>query len=99
MGNFDAFLTSPDGYFRLNAEDQFPWAASSTHSVWYALLTVEDGKPVKYGFTSGNNQKAKLRELLLQLDGTEAILLGVWNGQYGTSLFALDPKIAIAKLG
>lgn len=99
MSKFESFLSGTDGYFRKNAEDQFPWASSATHSVWYALMTVEDGKIVNYGFTSGNNQKAKLRELLLQLDQTDAMLLGVWTGQYGTSLFILDTKIAIAKLG
>jgi hypothetical protein len=98
MSKFAEFISDVDGYFRVNSEDQFPWAMSGTHAVWYALLTVEDGKIVKYGFTSGNNQKAKLRELLIRLEGTESMLLGVWNGQYGTSLFVLDAKIAVAKL-
>ena len=40
------------------------------------------------GFTSANGQRACLRNLLLNLNGTEAILFGVWSGQYSTSLLS-----------
>jgi hypothetical protein len=43
MGKLDEFLTGKSGYFRENEEDNFPWT-SKEQSVWYALMTVEDGK-------------------------------------------------------
>jgi hypothetical protein len=102
MGMFDLFLyrhTNVHGYFREGAEAEFPWSDTSK-AVWYAVLTVEDGRIRRYGFTAATGQKAALRNLLLNLKdtGIEAILLGVWTGGYSTSLFILDFDIAIARL-
>jgi hypothetical protein len=98
MGKFDAFLADGvHGYFRHGAEDEFPWS-STAKSVWYAVVTVENGRIHSYGFTAARSQRAKLRELLQTRGETEAMLLGVWTGQYGTHLFVLDIDIALKRL-
>lgn len=99
MGKLDKFLSGVNGYFEDGREDDFPWD-STGKGVWYSLLVVENKKLVKYGFTSAKGQKKNLVEALKSLLGNdEAMLLGVWNGQYSTSLFELDIKKALKKLG
>jgi hypothetical protein len=96
MGALDSFLSGTPGYFRTGEEVAFPWSAAS--GVWYALLVVEDGKIVRYGFTAAKAQKANLRAALEKLGGAEATLLGVWHGRNRTDLFILDIQTAIAHL-
>ncbi len=97
MGSLDSFLTSTPGYFRSGGEEEFPWTATGS-GVWFALLVVEDGMIVRYGFTAAKGQKAKLKEALGKLGGFEALLIGVWTGAHRTDLFVLDIVKALAKL-
>ena len=91
-------IVGQPGYFREGAEDEFPWGRTDK-SVWYAILTVEDGRIERYGFTSSKSNKAGLCSALQQLtEQDEALLLGVWTGQYSTHLFVLDIPKAICKL-
>jgi hypothetical protein len=96
MGTLDSFLSGTPGYFRTGEEAAFPWSATS--GVWYALLVVEDGRIVRYGFTAAKGQKTNLRAALEQLAGAEATLLGVWTGSHRTDLFVLDIPKAITNL-
>lgn len=97
MAKLDKFLGGSTGYFVGNAEDTFPW--DGTRGIWYSLLVCEEGKIEKYGFTSAKYQKENLRLALMEIDpNDDAILMGVWTGQYNTHLFILDIEIAIKKL-
>jgi hypothetical protein len=97
MGLLDEFQSLVPGYFREGEEERFPWSA--TNGVWYALLCVEDGKLVRYGFTSAKGQKAHLMLALRAIPkGSESLLLGIWPGQWGTHLFVLDSQAAKRKL-
>ncbi len=96
MGALDLFLSATPGYFRKAAEEEFPWSATS--GIWFALLAVEEGKIVRYGFTAAKSQKEKMRDALTQLKDMEALLLGVWTGSHRTDLFVLDIPQAIVKL-
>lgn len=98
MGILDSFTSEIQGYFRCNDEESFPWT-SIDRSVWYALITVECGKIVKYGFTSSKSQKQNLYHALIKIDKFEdCLLLGVFNGKYKTDLFVLNIEIAQNKL-
>jgi hypothetical protein len=96
MGALDSFLSSTPGYFRCGEEDAFPWSATS--GVWYALLVIEEGKIVRYGFTAAKGQKANLRAALAKIGRSEALLIGVWTGFHRTDLFVLDIQTAVEKL-
>jgi hypothetical protein len=98
MGKLGKHIAGQPGYFREGAEDEFPWV-STDKGVWYSLFTVEEGRIERYGFTSSKSNKAGLRSALQQLtERDEALLLGVWTGQYATHLFVLDIPRAISKL-
>ena len=98
MGKLDKFLGGCSGYFRSDCEDEFPW--SDTSGIWYSLFVVEDGKIERYGFTSAKGNKETLRLLLKEISpDDDAMLIGVWTGQYNTHLFILDIQKAIEKLG
>ena len=97
MAKLDKFLGGCSGYFRENQEDAFPW--DYTSGIWYSLFVVEDGKIEKYGFTSAKGNKEKMRLLLKEISpNDDAMLIGVWNGQWRTDLFILDIPKAINKL-
>ena len=98
MGKLAKFIGSQPGYFEENREDDFPWEEQD-RIVWYALLLVESGKIIKYGFTPSKSSKRNLIEALKSIEQEdEYLLLGVWTGKYFTSLFILDKDIAIKKL-
>ena len=97
MGKFDKYRADHPGYFEEGRESDFPWHAGSG-SVWYSLLVVEDGKIVRYGFTSAKSSEKALAVLLDNLKEEEAMLLGVWTGNYRTSLFVLDVNKAKKEL-
>lgn len=97
MGKLSAFLSGQPGYFREGGEDEFPWDQTGK-SVWYSLMVVEDGQIQRYGFTASKSGKSGLRSALEALEGAEALLLGVWTGQYSTHLFVLDIPKAVQKL-
>jgi hypothetical protein len=60
---------------------------------------VEEGRIQRYGFTSSKSNKAALCSTLQQLTKSdEALLLGVWTGQYSTHLFVLDIPKAVCNL-
>ena len=90
MGKLSKFVVGQPGYFREKAENEFPWDRSD-RSVWYSLLVVEAGRIERYGFTSSKSNKTALRSTLKELTREdEALLLGVWTGQYSTHLFILN---------
>ena len=97
MGKFDKYRADHPGYFEEGREADFPWHAGSG-AVWYSLLVVEDGKIEKYGFTSAKYSEKALAELIDNIRDEEAMLLGVWTGNYKTSLFILDIKKAKREL-
>jgi hypothetical protein len=98
MGKLSKFIVGQPGYFREGAEDKFPWDCTD-RSVWYSLLVVEAGRIERYGFTSSKSNKTALRSTLEELTREdEALLLGVWTGQYSTHLFILNNEKAIEKL-
>lgn len=98
MGKLSKFIVGQPGYFREGAEEEFPWN-STQKNVWYSLLVVEGGQIERYGFTSSKSNKAGLCSALEELaEGDEALLLGVWTGQYSTSLFILNIPETIRKL-
>ena len=99
MGKLDKFLGGCAGYFRENEENDFPWDAMSGSGVWYSLFVVENGKIETYGFTAAKGSKEKLSIALKEIDPKDdAMLIGVWTGQYNTHLFPLDIQKAIKKL-
>jgi hypothetical protein len=89
------------GWYRLGEEEQFPWGLT-TAVVWYALLLPTlDGPGLvikRVGYKSTTFQKEKLAKDILLEENKNALLLGVWNGQYSTHLFVLDKNIAALKL-
>jgi hypothetical protein len=96
-GKLTNFLTDQPGYFRTDCDD-FPWH-STDRSVWYALLVVENGEIVRYGFTSSKSSKKGLCDAIRSLNAKdEVLLLGIWNGQYSTHLFVIDPAVALEHL-
>lgn len=97
MGKLSAFVSGHPGYFREGAEEEFPWEQTDK-SVWYSLLVVEEGRIERYGFTASKSSKANLRCALEKAIAEEALLLGVWTGQYSTHLFVLNISTAIKKL-
>ncbi len=98
MGNLSRFLLSVPGYFREGAEEEFPWSTTGG-AVWFALLVVENGKIEKYGFTASKSGKKALTSALQALSADhEALLIGVWTGQYRTDLFILKTDKALAQL-
>lgn len=98
MGHLDSFVSEVQGYYRYNDEASFPWA-STDRSVWYTLITIENSKIQKYGFTSGKMQKFNLLQALLKADDcNDVLLLGIWTGKYRTDLFVLELDIAMSKL-
>ena len=99
MGKLDKLLGGCGGYFREDEENDFPWDSRSGSGVWYSLFVVENGKIEKYGFTAAIGSKKKLSLALKEMGANdEAMLIGVWTGQYNTHLFPLDIQKAIKKL-
>jgi hypothetical protein len=97
-GRLSTFLTEVPGYFRCGEESIFPWHTVES-SVWYSLLTVEEGHICRYGFTSAATGKEALAAALEALEPTdEVLLLGIWTGSHRTDLFVLDPVEALAHL-
>lgn len=93
-GKLAQFLVGVDGHFRVGEEASFPWH-DTDGGIWYALLVVEDGKIRRYGFTSAIDSKEALCDALEALSpGDEALLLGIWTGQYRTDVFVLEPEEA-----
>jgi hypothetical protein len=100
MGKLDKFLGDTPGYFRTGEVMSFPWDASG-RAVWFALFVVENGKIMRYGFTASKSSKRNLihaLRVLIESQETDALLLGVWTGQYSTHLFVLDISKAIDHL-
>lgn len=96
-GKLSRFVAGQPGYFRTDC-DEFPWH-STDRSVWYALLIVENGRIVRYGFTSSKSNKEGLCDALESLMAEdEALLLGVWTGRYSTHLFVIEPGVALEHL-
>lgn len=94
MANLGDFFTG--GYFQVGAEERFPWDASSGGGVWYALFTTTGA----VGYTSSLTDKKALIDAIecQSADGKLPMLIGIWTGQYNTSLFPLDPRIASEKI-
>jgi hypothetical protein len=93
-GKLAQFLVGVAGHFRVGEEASFPWH-DTDRGIWYALLVVEDGRIRRYGFTSASDGKEALCDALDALSpGDEALLLGIWTGQYRTDLFVLEPAAA-----
>lgn len=96
-GKLSKLIAGQSGYFRTDCSE-FPWH-STDRSVWYALLVVEDGEIVRYGFTSSKSSKQALCDALESLAAEdEALLLGIWTGQWSTHLFVLEPATALEHL-
>ena len=67
--------------------------------VWYALITVEAGKVKHESHASSGAGIYELVRRLKSLDApSNAVLFGVWTGQYTTNLFVLDIPTAISRL-
>ncbi len=98
MGKLSEYISGQPGYFREGEEEVFPWSRTDK-GVWYSLLTVEQGRVERTGFTASKSNKAGLCSALQQLTEQDgALLLGVWNGEYSTNLFVLDIPKSIIKL-
>ncbi|MHB9026986.1 MAG: hypothetical protein ACYC7E_22855 [Armatimonadota bacterium] len=98
MSELSDLVNGARGYYRTGEEDSFPWSAQSK-AVWYALIVIENGNLQRYGFSSTVHDKSILVKVLEKLQYEQnAILLGVWNGQYSTHLFVLDIGKAKEKL-
>ncbi len=98
MGALDKYIAGMPGYFRDNAEEEFPWHETG-RAVWYALFVVENGRIERYGFTpSKSNKRGLIQALESVCDNESAKLIGVWCGQYVTHLFDLNIEKAISKL-
>lgn len=98
IGKLANLISGEGGYFREGEGSTFPWHAND-RSIWYALLVVEKGHIVRYGFSSSRADKHDLCSALEFLtDKDEALFLGVWNGQWRTDLFVLQPAEALAHL-
>ena len=81
--------------------ENFPWKTNSKHnaSVWYALMTITDGKISYEPHGSSGMGVSNLVERLISLgDRKDVALFGVWTGQYSTDLFVLDIPTAISNL-
>ena len=98
MSELSDIVNGASGYYRTGEEDNFPWSVKSK-TVWYALIVIENGNLQRYGFSSTLHDKTILVTVLEKLeDDQNALLLGVWNGQYSTHLFVLDIGKAKEKL-
>jgi hypothetical protein len=98
VGKLDRFIAGQPGYFREGDENGFPWDRTDK-GVWYSLLMIEAGRIERYGFTASKSNKAGLCSALESLTAAdEALLLGIWTGEYSTHLFVLDIPKAIPRL-
>jgi hypothetical protein len=91
------YLSAVPGYFRENGDNELRWDVRSS-SLWFALLTVQDGRIKHYGFTSSKEQRRKLIEALSDPASKGAQLIGVWTGNNRTDLFLLSIERALGEL-
>jgi hypothetical protein len=84
--------------FRENETEQFPfWITDRV--VWYGLL-LNDAGFHRLSFTASKSGKKTLVEqiVICQNVGSPFLVIGVWQGQWKTDIFVLDPDITIAKM-
>lgn len=89
-----AFIPSPP-------PDDFPWKPNSRHNdlLWYALMTVENGKIKHETFKSSGMGISELVHRLRFLDQPEtALLFAVWHREYFTNVHILEIPAAISRL-
>jgi hypothetical protein len=84
------------GYLRSGKEETFPWSKTD-RKIWFAIVW---GDLSMNGWTSSKASKRELSSRLKQLisEGSKFKLIGIWTGNYYSSLFILDPAIAIKYL-
>jgi hypothetical protein len=79
----------------------FPWKPKSKHNhvLWYCLITIEDGK-LKH--ESHRSSGVGIEGLLVRLRAVQsrpdALLLAVWEGNFGNNLLEIDIAVAISRL-
>ena len=84
--------------FRENETEQFPFLCTD-RTIWYGIILNDSGFH-RSSFTSSKSGKKTLSEEIetLQSKGVSFLLIGIWQGQWKTDIFVLDPTIAIPKL-
>lgn len=78
--------------FRDNETKDFP-VGSTDKSVWYGII-IHDVTSPRHSFTSSKSGKRELLDKIKQLqsDGQKFLVIGIWQGQWRTDIFTLDPK-------
>ena len=85
-----------NNYIERGQEDRFNWSASD-NSTWFFVVT--DSLEC-LGFTSAKSGKLALKawiDLSLK-NNIKFKVFGVWNGQYSTHIWILDPERTVAAL-
>jgi len=80
------------GYFQIGRDNEFPW--NSTQKVTWYFTKDKLGEII--GYTPSKTNKKIMIDILKGDPSTT--LFGVWTGNYSTSIFVFDSKIAIIKL-
>lgn len=87
-----------EGHLRIREgeSDRFPLVQGG-REIWYM------GVDSNWGLLEFRATKVGLENLrafcqALSMPGKKGLLIGVWNGQYRTDLFILDPKVILKRL-
>lgn len=85
--------------FRTGETREFPFDRDD-RKVWYALIEYDITGFHETAYTSSKSGKADLLAMLIQLRGMNRkyYLLGIWQGEWKTDLFVLDPIIVRSRL-
>jgi hypothetical protein len=89
--------------FRRDETKNFP-VQRTDRIVWYAILTQADiNKDCWFGgmgFSSAKSSKKSLLTAILEFQKRELdfLILGIWQGQWKTDIFILNPKELIPLL-
>ena len=87
--------------FRSDETLEFPFA-STDRKVWYGIIECEEDVRIftETSFTSSKSGKTNLINIVKQLINQERsfVLIGIWQGEWKTDIFVLEPTIAISMI-
>ncbi len=85
------------GHIRKGETEAFP---VKSRTCWYALIKVIDGKLQSECYGGSDRDKKELTENIIKYlqENVEFRIYGVWQGQWRTDLFDLDPKTLEGKI-
>jgi hypothetical protein len=87
--------------FRRGETESFP-VDSTQRSVWYGIIEYDPGacRFQETTFTASKSGKKDLVAMIRLLTGADRkfVIVGVWQGQWKTDVFVLEPAILIKRM-